>query len=181
MAQPWYRKVTVQASLAGALLLGTFTLLATLLSRSPTETPATPAPHHSAPAAKPATQIPGEILAATGDEAYSPITLEQFYATYYDKALTTLQQEELARQFLGRRVIWEGVVKSVESDPSGTITVIIESQKSDWTKVFMKFDEQHKSHLLRIKPRQTIRATGILRNVVASPFVRECTLLKVWD
>jgi hypothetical protein len=116
------------------------------------------------------------------DPAYSPVTLEQFHQTYYSESLTQLQQEHFVEGLMNKRVIWEGTIKSVETDSDGKqVTIKIISPENERWLAFMKFPRDRLDELLRLKVGQKIRVTGILRNVVASPFVRECSIVRVWE
>jgi hypothetical protein len=93
-----------------------------------------------------------------------------------------LQQEHFVEGLMNKRVIWEGIIKSIEPDSDGNqVTIKIVSPQNDRWLAFMKFSKNRLDELLRLKEGQKIRATGILRNVVASPFVRECSIVRVWE
>jgi len=116
------------------------------------------------------------------DPAYSPVTLEQFHQTYYSDSLTRLQQEHFVEGLMNKRVIWEGIIKSIEPDSDGKqVTIKIVSPENDRWLAFMKFSTNRLDELLRLKEGQKISATGILRNVVANLFVRECSIVRVWE
>lgn len=122
-----------------------------------------------------------EINYAT-DPAYSPVTLEQFYETYYNKSLTGLQQEHFVEGIMNKRVVWEGIIKNIEPESDGKqVSIRIISPKNDQWVAHMKFSKNHLDELLKLKEGQKIKITGFLRNVVASPFVRECSIVRVWD
>lgn len=120
-----------------------------------------------------------ELSIVTKDKTLSPISLDQFYETYYNNSLTDLQQEDFVNKQMNRRMVWEGLIRSVEEETDGTITILIYSKKRENNKAFCKFNKEHREDLLELKPKQYIRVTGVLRNVVASPFLRECKLLEV--
>jgi len=93
-----------------------------------------------------------------------------------------LQQEHFVEGLMNKRVIWEGIIKSIEPDSDGKqVTIKIVSPENDRWLAFMKFSTNRLDELLRLKEGQKISATGILRNVVANLFVRECSIVRVWE
>ena len=137
------------------------------------------APSRESPASLSVT--PEELKIISEDDTYSPISLDQFFETFFDGSLTKLQQDEFANSLVNRRIVWEGIVKSVEPERDGVITILIHPPDEDFKTAFLKFDSRMKSDLLRIKTGQRIRATGIVRNIISSPFVRDCQILKVTE
>ncbi len=129
-----------------------------------------------------ASVTPEELKIISEDDTYSPISLKQFFEKFYDSSLTELQHDEFVNSLNDRRVVWEGVVKSVKPERSGELTVVIHSPDDNHEKVFLKFDNKLKEDLLGIKLGQQIRATGIVSDIIVdAPFVRHCQILKVLD
>jgi hypothetical protein len=89
------------------------------------------------------------------DENLSPLTFEQFRKIYDDDSLTAVQHDDFVKKQMGKRVVWEGKVVSVEEseryfEQGGTIEVIIEGLDNAYYKIECLFDEKHKKELLKL-------------------------------
>ena len=120
-----------------------------------------------------------EARVAASDPSYSPMTMEEYFDAWYRKATTSLQRDELERQMLGRRVIWSGIVKSVDSESDTVIRIVVEPTNGSYGTAFLDFNRSQRQDLLKLHDKQRIRFTGVIRNYVASPFLSQCTLLRV--
>jgi hypothetical protein len=120
-----------------------------------------------------------EARIATSDSRYSAMTMEEFFDAWYNKSTTGLQREELERRMLDRRVIWSGIVKSVEAESDTLLRVTVEPIDGSYGTAFLDFDQSQRQELLGLDENQRIRFTGVIRSYVASPFLKECKLLRV--
>lgn len=210
MARRWYQREAILAAVAtvaAAVITGVFLLIATLLNRPSAPRPedpssisqrpsppqvaekagekpkapdAGPSPPPSAPRRAPEQEPPAPAR-IVDDPRYSPLTLKQFHAGFNDTTLTRLQQDEFANRLIGRRVVWRGVIKSVDPAPTGGVTVRIHADDDPSASAFMTFGDEHRSELLRPRPGQQIEVTGVVRNVITRPFVYECKVLRIFD
>lgn len=80
---------------------------------------------------------------------------------------------------LGRRVIWSGTIKSVESKSDALLSVVVEPIDGTHGTAFLDFDQSQRQDLLELHDKQQIRFTGVIRGYVASPFLSECRLLRL--
>ena len=107
------------------------------------------------------------------------MTLEEYFDAWYHKATTSLQRDELERQMLGRRVIWNGTIRSVESKSENLLRIVVEPIDASYGQAFLDFDQSQRQELLRLHEKQKIRFTGVIHSYVASPFLSRCKLLQV--
>jgi hypothetical protein len=143
--------------------------------------PAIPPPSPSETARDGAPDSP-ELQAAkiaAADPHFSPMTLEEYFDAWYHKATTSLQRDELERQMLGRRVIWNGMIRSVESKSENLLRIVVEPIDASYGQAFLDFDQSQRQELLRLHEKQKIRFTGVIHSYVASPFLSRCKLLQV--
>jgi len=82
---------------------------------------------------------------------------------------------------LGKTVIWTGKITSIESGDNGGVRVVVHAQTNDVGSAFLDFDPSQRSDFLRLKEKQVIRFTGVIRSFVASPFLENCKLIQVLD
>jgi hypothetical protein len=120
-----------------------------------------------------------EAQLAAADPSYSPMTMSEYFDAWYRKATTSLQRDELERQMLKRRIVWNGKVKSVETERDGRISVVVEPPDGTYGTAFLDFDQSHRQDLLNLRKDQEIRFTGVISSYVSSPFLSQCRLLRV--
>jgi|WetSurSiteA1Bulk_404760.scaffolds.fasta_scaffold06049_2 hypothetical protein len=120
-----------------------------------------------------------EAFIAAKDQSYSPMTMEEYFNAWYRKATTSLQRDELEKQMLNRRVIWVGQIKSIESKADESILIIVEPLDKSYGSTFLKFDKSQRAELLKLHKDQQIRFTGIIEHFVASPFLKNCRILRI--
>jgi hypothetical protein len=121
----------------------------------------------------------GEAFIAAKDQSYSPMTMEEYFDAWYRKATTSLQRDALEEQMLGCRVIWAGQIKSIEGKNDGSLLMTVEPLDGSYGTAFLSFDKSQRTELLKLHKDQQIRFTGIIRSFVASPFLRDCRILRI--
>jgi len=120
-----------------------------------------------------------EAFIAAKDQSYSPMTMEEYFDAWYHKATTSLQRDAVQEQMLNRRVIWVGRINSVESKGDGSVLMIVGPPDGSYGSTFLTFDKSQRPELLKLHKDQRIRFTGIIEHFVASPFLRDCRILRV--
>ena len=116
---------------------------------------------------------------AVTDPNYHPITLKEYFSTWYEGELTDLQRDEFEASILNKRVVWEGTVDKISSDSDGKIDVQLEPNDGSYGTAFLEFDPEHRSLLLNIKERQKLRVSCVVRGFVVSPFLEKCSIIRV--
>jgi hypothetical protein len=119
-----------------------------------------------------------EAEIAAKDSRFSGMTMDEYFEQWYRGAKSSLQRDELEQSMLGRRIIWTGKIKTIESKYSGEIRVIVETDGQTGS-AFLDFTKDQRGDLLKLQEGQTIRFTGIIRSFVVSPFLKDCKILKV--
>ena len=123
-----------------------------------------------------------EAEIAVKDSGFSPMTMEEYFEQWFHGAKSSLQREELERSMLGRRVIWNGEIRKIESQHSGNIQMQVTPKKESGlflATAFLDFSKDQRGELVKLREGQTIRFTGVIESFVASPFLRDCKILKV--
>ena len=180
------------ASVVGLALPGIALVLATGRSSHPTDPQSTvrhsdAAPNDTLQAAIPSVkEAPVKLQreeARIGSEAenFSPITIEEFFSRMYVTSATSLQIDEFEKQMLGKTVIWTGRINSIEPGHDNTVRVTVIPPSGQYGTAFLDFDLSQRQEFLGLKKGQLIQLTGIIRNFVASPFLKNCRLLSILD
>jgi hypothetical protein len=121
-------------------------------------------------------------LSVAADPNYNPITLKEYFQTWYDGGLTDLQLDEFERGLLGKRVVWEGTVSKVASEWDGRIDVRLKpSDGSSHETAFLEFDPEHRSFLLSLREGQRVRVTCVIEGFVVSPFLKKCSIIRILE
>jgi hypothetical protein len=120
-----------------------------------------------------------EAFIAAKDLSYSPMTMEGYFDAWFRKATTSLQRDALEEQMMGRRVIWAGQIKSIEGKNDGSLLMTVEPLDGSYGTTFLYFNESQKSELLKLHKGQQVRFTGVIRSFIASPFLRDCRILRI--
>ena len=115
--------------------------------------------------------------------ASSPITLQQFYAAYYDKSLTELQQKDFLSRTVNKKVTWQGIVTSVDSGRD-FISVGIRDPESVSPRPFrfamLFFGLDHHDEFLKVNIGDEITVAGVLEEEIRlAPSLKDCELLDV--
>ncbi len=118
-----------------------------------------------------------EAQIAENAESFASISMPGFFDKWYRELTTSLQRTEFENQLRGKTVIWTGTVKSVTPN-SDAIRVLAEPEDA-YGSAFLDFKQDQRAELLLLNEGDTIRFTGTIRDFVASPFLSDCTLLRV--
>ena len=181
MAQKWYRSRAVQASIAGATVLGIFGLIAALIGKDE-RTPSSPDGDIDG-AQIIADSIPydAQLAAIAADPNYNPITLKQFFDSVYTPNMTGLQRDELMSGMVGTRVLWEGELASIEGERNNAIRVtLIPLQDPFLRTARLTFGLEHRSLLLSLQEKQRVLVTCNVRDVLAiTPYLDQCSILRI--
>ena len=146
-------------------------------SSKPIPTPLGPA----VPAtAKPAETPPTEATIARADDRYVPVTLESYSSKWYGSA-TDLQRDAVEATILGKVVVWEGKITSVSAGQSGEVKVVVRAIGDLYGNAFCNFPASDRAQFLSLNPGDQIQFTGVVTNIIASPFLDHCKLLRVRD
>ena len=114
---------------------------------------------------------------AIKSDSFSHISMNEYFSRW-DNAGSSLQRDELENQLLGRTVIWEGYVVSIENSRRNSIRIIVRSKNTlSGRSAFLNFDEKYREDLLQLNEGDFIRFTGVIRTFIASPFLEDCRLL----
>jgi hypothetical protein len=110
---------------------------------------------------------------------FVPLTIDQYFDTWFSGAKTQLQRRALETRILGKRIIWLGVVDEVKEESGGGITVIAKPKENNFSRsVFLTFPAAQRDELVVLEPGQEIRFTGLVKSIVgSSPFLDDCRLL----
>jgi hypothetical protein len=121
---------------------------------------------------------PAETAITASDDTYSPMTMEEYFDEWFNKATTSLQRSELERRMMGRRIVWTGVVEEIKEDRS-KISVRVSAPAPSYGTAFLSFDQSQREQLLQIHEKQRIRFTGVIHSFVASPFLQDCRIMRI--
>ncbi|MGH9930018.1 MAG: hypothetical protein ACREA9_12460 [Pyrinomonadaceae bacterium] len=123
-----------------------------------------------------------EASIAASSPSFSPVTLDEFLDTMWEKPLTSLQREDFLQRQLGKRVIWEGYVLTVsEWSSDRTVSLAIDNGKSNFTNyATFSFPAGAREDLLALKPRQLVKVTGVLKKFDSIARLDDCRILKIW-
>jgi len=122
-----------------------------------------------------------KIAKLTQDKDYSPITLIQYYERQTDKSLTDLQHEEFRNEMKGKRVLWEGVIKSIKPQINETVLLTFAiPYELDYSGLcyFQKSDRQI---LSTMRKGQSIQLTGMITDPRTIPSLEKCKVIKIHD
>jgi hypothetical protein len=139
----------------------------------------TPAQDEGVRAGQRATSMDDEAVVASGDPSYSPMTMEEYFDSWFNKATTSLQRHALEEKMKSRRVVWSGVVDTVKADAHVGIRMTVHPVDGSYGTAFLDFDDSQKAQLVEIHQKQHIRSTGVIRNFVSSPFLSDCRIIRV--
>lgn len=183
MAHKWYRSRVVQASIAGATVLGIFTLIAALITKNQ-GTPSSPdGDPDSAQIMADSMSYDAQLAAIAADSNYNPITLTQFFDSVYAPNVTGLQRDELMSGMVGTRVLWEGELASIEGERNNAIRVRLTPLQDAFLRyALLTFGLEHRSLLLSLQEKQRVLVTCNVRDVLGlTPHLDQCSILRILD
>lgn len=144
------------------------------------------APRNVTPESRPRVAAAGLILEeqaeaklAVTSRDFSPMSSDEYFTAWYETSKTSLQRDDLESRMLNKRVIWSGTVDTIKTSSEGAIEVVVKPPSGIYGSAFLEFDASQREMFLPIEPKQTIRFTCLIKNFVASPFLKECKLLSV--
>ena len=115
-----------------------------------------------------------EARIAAKSDSFSTLSMNEYFSKWYG-AGSDLQRDELENQMLGRTVIWNGYIDSIERGRENSIRVIVRSEFHGTA--FLDFEEKYKADLLQKNEGDSIRFTGVIRSIIVSVFLEDCHLL----
>ena len=157
---------------------------------TPTPTPITPPPTPDEilvpeSAAESSAAAPQRLstaeLAATTDPNYHPITLLEYFRTWYADGFTDLQRDEFEASLLGKRVVWDGTASNIAADSDGNIDMYLNANDGSYGTAFLEFEAVHRPVLLTLREGVKLRVTCVITGYVASPFLKQCSVIRVLD
>ncbi|MGH9362433.1 MAG: hypothetical protein ACRD2T_10995 [Thermoanaerobaculia bacterium] len=122
-----------------------------------------------------------EARAAALGGDFSPVAFVDFLDALENESLTSLQRDGFIEGHLNKRIVWEGLVSSVEGR-SDSIMVVLRREDDTFGIALLNFSMDQRSNLLELHPMQKIKVTCVIDGVMTldTPSLRECSLLRVW-
>jgi hypothetical protein len=153
------------------------------LPATPTPEPVTKPPagpvSHREPDSKGPDANQEDAIIARNAEAFSPVSMSDFFSRWYDESTTDLQRDQLESDLIGKTIIWTGKITNIEPGRNRGIRVLASPPDGTYGNAFLDFDAKYRNDFLSIKTAQTIRFTGTIREFISSPFIEDCRLLDV--
>ena len=122
-----------------------------------------------------------EAAIAASSSSFSPVSMKEFFDTFFNFSLTDLQRSDFVSRQIGKRVIWEGIIGTVSEFQNEVRVGITDEDASIVYLAIFTFPTDHRSDLLNLKTRQKVKITGILRehrvNIVNLDSSR---IIKIW-
>ena len=132
-------------------------------------------------AAQPPSSLNQELDAEAQKGDFSPLTMSDYFQRWYDDSKTQLQRQEFENGILGKRVVWQGTIGSVELKSHGQILLTLKDQKKGFHTAFFYFEEHQKGELLKLQPDQRVKISGRVERIIASPILGECRILEILE
>jgi hypothetical protein len=104
--------------------------------------------------------------------------LQQLLDIWNDESLTELQKTHVEETYIGTKVVWEVLVKSVSEEKDGKIwvTIVSPSAKFGLDAAHAIFDKKYKEALLLIKKDEHVIISGVIERFFLSPILQDCQL-----
>ena len=119
----------------------------------------------------------GQEASVAAQSDFSPMTMEEYFDAWYNKASTSLQRDALEERMRNKRVIWRGIVSGVEAGREAGVRVTVRARNNIYGTAFLDFDASQRQDLLTLVPKQEIRFTCVIRDFISSAFLKDCKLL----
>jgi len=125
-------------------------------------------------------QDQAEAAIAADAGSFSPVSMEEFFETVFNRNITQIQRDDFLARQIGRRVIWEGKLADV-SGSSRESTLMIRCEAVPGRFAFFEFPTTNRGDLLALKRDQRVKVSGILREWnVNYVNLEKSQLLKIW-
>jgi hypothetical protein len=111
---------------------------------------------------------------------YVTVSAYNFSKQFFDPQLTSLQRENLWKNYAGKHVNWTSELQYVSTEEEGLIAYFL--NPSDWapTEVVAVFDESQRSSLLNLKEGNLVTYTGVLASFGEAEIrLTDCTVVSL--
>jgi outer membrane protein assembly factor BamB len=111
---------------------------------------------------------------------YVAVSAHDLAKDLFDPQLTSLQREDLWKNYAGKQAEWTNELKYVSTEEEGLIAYFL--NPSDWarTEVVAVFDESQRSSLLNLKEGNLVTYTGVLASFGATEIrLTDCTVVSL--
>ena len=111
---------------------------------------------------------------------YIGVSAHDFAKELFEPQLTSLQREDLWKNYAGKHVNWTSELQYVSTEEEGLIAYFL--NPSDWarTEVVAVFDESQRSSLLNLKESNLVTYTGVLTSFREAEIrLTDCTVVSL--
>jgi len=126
------------------------------------------------------TQLPKVPSGGVAELEYVAVSAYDFATEFFDPELTSLQRDDLWKNYEGKQAQWTNELKYVSIKEEGLIAHFL--NPLDWarTEVVAVFDESQKPNLQNLKEGDLVTYTGVLASFgVAEIRLTDCTLVSL--
>lgn len=107
--------------------------------------------------------------------AYNSVAWDQWFAER--RRARGSSQPEFEQKYRDQRVVWNGVVSSIQEKWDGTVTLYIKKEDSQTDTAFFKFAAKDAAAALEVSKHSRVTVTGIFDTMIVNPFFRESQVL----
>ena len=126
------------------------------------------------------THLPRVPSGSVAELEYVAASAHDFAKELFAPELTSLQRDDIWRDYEGKRVEWTNELKYVSTKKEGPVAYFVNPLDWDRTEVEAVFDESEKSSLLNLKEGDLVTYTGVLASFgVGEISLRDCTVVSL--
>jgi hypothetical protein len=107
--------------------------------------------------------------------AYNSVAWDQWFAER--RRAKGANQPQFEEKYRDQRVVWTGVVSSIQQKWDGTVTLYVKKEDSQSDTAFFKFAAKDAAAALELSRRSRVTVTGIFDTMIVNPFFRESQIL----
>jgi MFS family permease len=107
--------------------------------------------------------------------AYNSVAWEQWFAER--RRAKGANQPQFEQKYRDQRVVWTGIVSSIQEKWDGTVTVYVKKEDSQSDTAFFKFAAKDAAAALELSKYSRITVTGVFDTMIVNPFFRESQIL----
>jgi outer membrane protein assembly factor BamB len=126
------------------------------------------------------THLPKVPSGGVAELEYVTVSAYNFSKQFFNPELTSLQREDLWKNYAGKQAEWTNELKYVSTGKEGLIAYFL--NPSDWarTEVVAVFDESQRSSLLNLKEGNLVTYTGVLTSFGDAEIrLTDCTVVSL--
>jgi len=126
------------------------------------------------------TYLPKEPSGGVAEIEYVGVSAYDFAKELFDPELTSLQREDLWKNYEGKQAEWTNELKYVSTGREGLVAYFL--NPLDWarTEVVAVFDESQRSSLLQLKEGDLVTYTGVLTSFGEAEIrLTDCTIVSL--